>query len=41
VWGVDFKGQFRTRDGNYCYPVTATDLCSRYLMATHRRPPKG
>ena len=32
IWGVDFKGQFRTRDGRYCYPFTATDLFSRYLL---------
>ncbi len=22
VWTIDFKGQFRTRDGVYCYPLT-------------------
>jgi len=33
VWGADFKGQFRTRDGRYCYPFTVTDLHSRYLLA--------
>ena len=32
VWGMDFKGQFRTRDGVYCYPFTVTDLRSRYLL---------
>jgi putative transposase len=32
VWGADFKGQFRTRDGLYCYPFTVTDLFSRYLI---------
>lgn len=32
IWGADFKGQFRTRDGIYCYPFTATDLFSRYLI---------
>lgn len=32
VWGADFKGQFRTRDGRYCYPFTVTDLYSRYLL---------
>jgi len=32
IWGVDFKGQFLTRDGRYCYPFTATDLFSRFLI---------
>ena len=32
VWGIDFKGQFLTRDGRYCYPLTVSDLCSRYLI---------
>ena len=32
IWGADFKGQFRTRDGRYCYPFTVTDLYSRYLI---------
>jgi transposase InsO family protein len=34
VWGVDYKGQFRLGNGQYCYPLTATDLCSRYLLTT-------
>jgi len=29
VWPVDFKGQFKTRDGIYCYPLTVTDHFSR------------
>lgn len=32
VWGMDFKGQFRTRNGKYCFPFTVTDLASRYLL---------
>lgn len=31
-WSADFKGQFRTRDGIYCYPLTVTDNYSRYLL---------
>lgn len=30
--GADFKGQFRTGDGNYCYPLTITDYYSRYIL---------
>jgi transposase InsO family protein len=32
VWAADFKGQFKTRDGHYCYPLTVTDGFSRYLL---------
>ena len=33
VWCVDFKGQFKTRDGRLCYPLTVMDAASRYLLA--------
>ena len=33
VWSADFKGQFKTLDGRYCYPLTVTDNFSRYLLA--------
>lgn len=32
VWSADFKGQFKTGDGLYCYPLTVTDGFSRYLL---------
>lgn len=32
VWCIDFKGQFRTGDGELCYPLTITDAFSRYLL---------
>lgn len=32
VWSADFKGQFKTRDGVYCYPLTVSDGFSRYLL---------
>jgi putative transposase len=32
LWCVDFKGQFKTRDGRYCYPLTVTDRYSRYII---------
>lgn len=32
VWSADFKGQFKTRDGQYCYPLTVSDHYSRYLL---------
>jgi putative transposase len=33
VWTIDFKGEFRTRDAAWCYPLTVMDGCSRYLLA--------
>jgi transposase InsO family protein len=35
VWPADFKGQFKTGDGRYCYPLTVTDAVSRRLLACH------
>ncbi len=32
TWSADFKGQFKTGDGRYCYPLTVTDGFSRYLL---------
>ena len=32
LWTADFKGQFRTGDGIYCYPLTIADLHTRYLL---------
>jgi len=32
IWTADYKGQFKTRNGVYCYPLTIADLFSRYLI---------
>src|SRR3954469_9011755 len=32
LWCVDYKGQFKTRDGIYCYPLTVTDAFSRFII---------
>lgn len=32
LWTVDFKGQFQTGDGVYCYPLTIVDHYSRYIL---------
>lgn len=32
VWPADFKGQFKTGDGVYCYPLTVTDHYSRAVL---------
>lgn len=33
LWTADFKGQFRTGDGQYCYPLTLADQHTRYLLS--------
>ena len=40
VWCIDFKGWFRTRDGERCDPLTVTDAYSRYLLACVIVPPR-
>jgi putative transposase len=37
VWTADFKGQFRMRNGRYCYPLTVVDGYSRYVFACRGR----
>jgi len=32
VWTADFKGQFRTGNGVYCYPLTMQDGATRFLL---------
>ena len=32
LWSADFKGQFKTGNGRYCFPLTVTDGFSRYLL---------
>jgi len=33
VWAADFKGEFRLQRGPYCYPLTISDLSSRYILS--------
>lgn len=33
VMTADYKGQFRLRNGSYCYPLLVADPVSRYLLA--------
>ena len=33
LWCTDFKGEFKTGNGRYCYPLTVTDQASRRIMA--------
>lgn len=32
LWCTDFKGQFRMKNHEYCYPLTLTDQVSRYVL---------
>ncbi len=32
LWCADFKGEFKTGDGRYCYPLTVTDQASRMIL---------
>ena len=43
LWTIDYKGQFHTGDGRWCYPLTIVDAASRYLLAcvAHARPETG
>ena len=38
VWAADYKGQFRLGNGQYCYPLTVSDLHTRYLLGCDAHP---
>jgi putative transposase len=38
VWCIDYKGHFRTADGQLCYPLTLIDGYSRYLLRCEGLP---
>jgi transposase InsO family protein len=38
VWTIDFKGWFRTADGQRCEALTVRDLASRYILAVRLVP---
>lgn len=38
IWGADYKGQFRLGNGAYCFPLTVSDLASRYLLGVDAHP---
>jgi transposase InsO family protein len=38
IWGADYKGQFRLKNGEYCFPLTVSDLGSRYLLGCDAHP---
>ena len=32
LWCVDYKGEFKLGNGQYCYPLTVTDHASRFIL---------
>lgn len=38
IWAADYKGQFRLKNGQYCFPLTVSDLASRYVLGVHAHP---
>ena len=38
IWAADYKGQFRLKNGQYCFPLTVSDLDSRYLLGCDGHP---
>ena len=38
VWTSDYKGQFRTGDGRWCYPLTVVDSFSRFVLEIQGLP---
>jgi transposase InsO family protein len=41
LWCIDFKGWFRTGDGDRCDPLTLSDAASRYLLRVQGVPHTG
>jgi transposase InsO family protein/transposase-like protein len=38
IWAADYKGQFRLKNGSYCFPLTVSDLASRYVLGVDAHP---
>jgi len=38
IWAADYKGQFRLKNSQYCFPLTVSDLASRYLLGVDAHP---
>jgi len=38
---IDFKGEFRLRDGRWCHPLTMAEAMSRYLLVCQALPSIG
>src|SRR3989337_3000584 len=38
IWAAYYKGQFRLKNGQYCFPLTVSDLASRYILGVDAHP---
>jgi putative transposase len=38
IWAADYKGQFRLKNGYYCFPLTVSDLSSRFVLGVDAHP---
>jgi putative transposase len=38
IWAADYKGQFRLKNGKYCFPLTVSDLSTRYILGIDTHP---
>lgn len=38
IWPADYKGQFRLKNGKYCFPLTVSDLASRFILGVDAHP---
>ena len=38
IWAADYKGQFRLKNRQYCFPLTVSDLASRFLLGVDAHP---
>jgi transposase InsO family protein len=38
IWAADYKGQFRLKNSTYCFPLTVSDLASRYILGVDAHP---
>jgi putative transposase len=37
-WPADYKGQFRLKNGKYCFPLTVSDLATRFILGVDAHP---
>jgi len=38
IWAGDYKGQFRLKNGKYCFPLTVSDLSTRFILGIDAHP---
>jgi transposase InsO family protein len=38
IWAADYKGQFRLKNSDYCFPLTVSDLSSRFVLGVDAHP---